>query len=143
MYHFHFYVLLSFILIFSGLVHVYQCNHTTTRSFSALKPLTAFTAISTPYISASFSTPNVYFACDNLTQSTIPHLSIFPYSCSGDIHLDTGPSLSHLLLCSLNTRSLLTSSHITAHNDLSDTYNRHSCYHCNLGPYHYYTCRTN
>ena len=40
---------------------------------------------------------------------------------AGDVHLNPGPNLSsNLLLCTLNTRSMLTPLHITALNDLTD-----------------------
>ena len=97
-----------------------------TRSFNALQPLTAFTAISTPYISASFSTPNVYLACnsDSLTQSTIPHLSIFPYSCSLATYILTPTllpltfyfALSIFVLCSLPHTLLLLITLLTTYN---------------------------
>ena len=111
---------MSFIPIFPGLNRVYQSNHTTHASFNSLQPLTAFTAISTPFSSVFFF-PDVYPTRPSPTQHHPPssvHLSLL--LLGDNIHLDPGPSPSHLLLFTLSSCFFLTISKITALNDLTD-----------------------
>ena len=91
-----------------------------THSFNSLQPLIAFTAISTPYLSAYFSASYVYLACPSPTQRTLPHLSISPYSCSLTAYIVTLAPLLLISYCTSSNHSLLTLSHITALIDLTD-----------------------
>ena len=113
-----------------------------TRPFISPSPLTAFTAISIPY----------------LLESSLPQMSVLPVRVlvslpflislylsllllSGNIYLNPGPSLSHLLLCTLNTRSCS-----LPHTSLPSVpywqlRTWHPCYNWALGLYHYKTCR--
>ena len=108
--------LYSFTLLYLFYINLITLS---THPFSYLQPLTAFTAISTLHL-CFFLHPKC-LSCLSQSYSAYPssslHLSLL--LLSGDIHLNTGPFPSLLLLCTLNTYTLLSTSHITALSDLT------------------------
>ena len=110
-----------------------------TRPFYTLQ-LTAFTAISIPYHSDSFSAANAYLSCPNPIQCILPHLSIFPYSCSLATYISIPAPFLLTSYFALSTLISYSIRHYGSQWPYWQLTTRHACYQWNLGPYH--TSRT-